>query len=171
MDLEMTGLDPAEDRILEVAALATDWDLNKVAVYEAAVKVDPELAAVRMVGEFWSKFSATRDALLKQNLELGRDSSKVQQELVEFIEQHFEQNQPVYLAGNSIWNDRKFIEVEWPSLNKRLHYRMLDVTAWKIIFEQKFDKKYTKPDAHRAADDIRGSIDELQYYLKYLNLK
>jgi oligoribonuclease len=62
--------------------------------------------------------------------------------------------------------DRRFIEHEWPRLNDRLHYRMLDVTAWKVVFEGKYKKKFAKPEAHRALSDIRGSIEELQYYMK-----
>jgi oligoribonuclease len=73
--------------------------------------------------------------------------------------------QPIYLAGNSIWNDRQFIEREWPRLNDKLHYRMLDVTAWKIVFENHFRTKINKPEAHRALDDIEGSIEELKVYL------
>ena len=61
--------------------------------------------------------------------------------------------------------DRRFIEHEWPRLNARLHYRMLDVSAWKVVFEGRFKKKYSKREAHRALDDIRGSIEELRYYM------
>lgn len=165
VDLEMTGLDEKKDRILEVAAVATDWDLNEVAVYEATVRVDPELARARMVGEFWDKFSAVRKQLLEQN-EQGKPSSDVESDLLAFIDTHFASDVPVYLAGNSVWNDRKFIAREWPSLDVKLHYRMLDVSAWKLVFENRYGKKFTKPDMHRAADDIRGSIEELKYYLK-----
>jgi oligoribonuclease len=70
------------------------------------------------------------------------------------------------LAGNSIHQDRKFIVNEWERLDKRLHYRMLDVSAWKVVFEHKFHNKFSKPEAHRALSDIRGSIEELKYYLK-----
>ena len=62
VDLEMTGLDPVKDRILEVAAIATDMQLNEIARYEAVVKVDEKIIKSRMVGEFWEKNSATRDA-------------------------------------------------------------------------------------------------------------
>ncbi|MDR0590965.1 MAG: oligoribonuclease [Candidatus Nomurabacteria bacterium] len=171
IDLEMTGLDPVEDKILEVAAIATGWDFSEVATYEAVVSVDPVLAEQRMVGEFWDKFSAVRQALLEQNLQSGQPSTQVERELIKFIDKYFDKTKPVYLAGNSVWNDRKFIELQWPRLDKKLHHRMLDVSAWKLVFEQKFDKKFTKPDAHRAADDIRGSISELKNYLKYLDVK
>ncbi len=164
IDLEMTGLDPVEDRILEVAAIATDWDFGEVATYEAVKKVGPELMKRRMVGEFWEKYPAVREALQAQN-EHGTHGRTVENELIGFIDAHFEPETRVLLAGNSIHQDRKFIENEWPRLNERLHYRMLDVSAWKVVMDGKYGKRFAKPEAHRAMEDIRGSIQELQYYL------
>ncbi len=172
IDLEMTGLDPVNDRILEVAAIATDWDFNEIAVYDAVKKVGPNLMKKRMTGEFWEKFSDVRTALMGQN-EHGKNGRIVENELLEFIDEHFDADTPVLLAGNSIHQDRKFIENEWGRLNARLHYRMLDVSAWKVVFDGKYKKRFAKPDAHRALADIRGSIMELEYYLKKVrvNLK
>ncbi|MNH33570.1 Oligoribonuclease [compost metagenome] len=106
-----------------------------------------------------------RDGLVKQNLEKGRSGRTIENELLAFIDEHFEANKPVLLAGNSIHQDRRFIVNEWRRLYARLHYRMLDVTAWKVVFEGKYRKKFAKPEEHRALGDIRGSIMELQYYL------
>jgi len=170
IDLEMTGLDPKDDRILEVAAIATDWDFNEIATYEAVKKVGPNLMKDRMVGEFWEKFSDVRDALIAQN-ESGKNGRTVENELIDFVKEHFDTEKPVLLAGNSIHQDRKFIENEWGQLNAMLHYRMLDVSAWKVVFDGKFKKKFAKPQAHRAMDDIRGSIEELKYYLKKVDCK
>ena len=167
VDLEMTGLDPEQDKICEVAAIATDMELNQIATYEAVVKVDDQLMRNRMVGEFWEKNSASRDALIAQNAS-GKPIAEVEQELLAFVNQNFSSKRPVYLAGNSIHQDRKFIEREMPELNKRLHYRMLDVSAWKIYFENALNKKFTKPENHRALDDINGSIEELKWYLTFL---
>jgi len=164
IDLEMTGLDPVEDRILEVAAIATDWDFKEIAVYDAVKKVGPALMKKRMVGEFWEKFPEVRTALMQQN-ETGKNGRVVENELLAFIDEHFAADQPVLLAGNSIHQDRKFIANEWSRLDSRLHYRMLDVSAWKVVFEGKYGKKFTKPEEHRAIEDIRGSIMELKYYL------
>ena len=165
IDLEMTGLEPDKDKILEVAAIATDMDLNEIATYEAVVKVDDNLIKERMVGEFWERNKESYDALVAQN-ENGRPVEEVERELLEFLGKYF--GKEIYLAGNSIHQDRKFIEREMPELNKRLHYRMLDVSAWKIYFENALDKKFTKRDAHRALDDINGSIEELKWYLTFL---
>ncbi|HCH34060.1 MAG: oligoribonuclease [Candidatus Saccharibacteria bacterium GW2011_GWC2_48_9] len=164
MDLEMTGLDPVDDRILEVAAIATDWDMKEIATYEAVKKVGPSLMKTRMVGEFWEKYSEVREALTAQNAD-GKNGRTVENELLEFLEAHFDANTRVILAGNSIHQDRKFIDNEWPRLSEKLHYRMLDVTAWKVVMEGKYKKRFTKPEQHRALEDIRGSIEELQYYL------
>lgn len=165
IDLEMTGLDPVKDKILEVAAIATDMELNEIATYEAVVKVDEELMKARMVGDFWEKNSKSRDTLITQN-QNGQPVEAVEKELLQFIEQNF--SKEIYLAGNSIHQDRKFIEHEMPELNKKLHYRMLDVSAWKIYFENALNKKFIKPENHRALDDINGSIEELKWYLTFL---
>ena len=165
IDLEMTGLSPVTDKILEVAAIATDFDLNEVARFEAVVKVSPRLMKKRMVGEFWDTNSKSREALMSQNKD-GKDVAEVEKELINFLDNNF--GNEIYLAGNSIHQDRKFIEREMPELNKRLHYRMLDVSAWKIYFENALNKKFIKPENHRALDDINGSIEELKWYLTFL---
>jgi len=166
VDLEMTGLDPNKDRILEVAAIVTDWNFKEIATYEAAVKVGPRLLERRMkIGkDFWDANPGVRDQLVQQN-KTARSGRIVENEILAFIEDNFEIGIPVLLAGNSIHQDRRFIVSQWPRLDARLHYRMLDVTAWKVVFEGKYRKKFAKPEEHRALGDIRGSIMELEYYL------
>lgn len=172
IDLEMTGLEPSQDRILEVGVIITDWNLKEVATYEAAIKVGSRLVERRMrkgpAADFWNSIPETRDALIKQNAEQGRSGRTIENELLALLDEHFEKDTPVILAGNSIHMDRRFIEREWKRLNARLHYRMLDVSAWKVVFEGKYGKKFAKREAHRALDDIRGSIEELEYYLAKL---
>ena len=169
IDLEMTGLDPVNDRILEVCAIITDWDFKEVVTYESAVLVGPRLVEKRMLKgpskDFWNSVPQTRDALIAQNKEKGRSARTVENELLALVDEHFEAGIPIILAGNSIHMDRRFIENEWKRLNERLHYRMLDVTSWKIVFEAKYQKRFAKREEHRAIDDIRGSIEELRYYL------
>lgn len=176
IDLEMTGLVPGKDKILEVAAIATDWDLNEVNTMTAVIKVDDEIIKNRMVGEFWEKNQESRDGLIAQN-ETGESAEKVEQALLTFLDQNFEKQSiksdskgknKIILAGNSIHQDRKFIDLEFPELSKRLHYRMLDVSAWKVYFEGKLHQKFAKKETHRALDDIRGSIDELKFYLTFM---
>lgn len=172
MDLEMTGLDPVEDRILEVAVIATDWDFKEIATYEGIVKVGPRLVEQRMKVSkaFWDANPEARDGLIKQNLEQGRSGRTIENELLAFVEKHFDTERPVILGGNSIHQDRRFINNEWHRLDASLHYRMLDVSAWKVVFEGKYKKKFAKPGEHRALGDIRGSIMELQYYLGKMKL-
>lgn len=167
IDLEMTGLEPEKDRILEVAAIATGWDLEPMpgAELTAVVKVPEALMEARMVGEFWEQNSESRDALIQQN-KTGKSVREVEEELLNFVDHWF--GDEVILAGNSIHQDRKFIDREWPELAKRLHYRMLDVSAWKVYMEGARHKKFVKHEAHRALDDIRGSIEELKYYREML---
>lgn len=165
IDLEMTGLDPVKDKILEVAAIATSWDLKPLATYEAVVKVDDSIIQSRMVGEFWEKNRESYNSLVSQN-QNGKPITEVEQELLTFLDQHF--GTEIYLAGNSIHQDRKFIDRELPQVSQRLHYRMLDVSAWKVFFENALGKKFIKPEAHRALSDIEGSLDELKYYLTFI---
>ena len=122
----MTGLDPVRDEILEVAAIATDWDFTEIATYEGVVRHEPEKLGKLLDrnASFWDQHPAARRGLEEQNA-----------------------------SGK-------------PMLSKRLHYRMLDVSAWKVVFEGKYGKKFAKPEDHRALEDIRGSIMELKYYLK-----
>jgi oligoribonuclease len=164
IDLEMTGLDPVKDRIIEVGVIATGWNFNEVARYESGVKVPAAFAKRRMAGEFWEKQAENRDELIQNSLN-GKSAKTVEDELLKFLDDNFDKKNPIYLAGNSIHQDQKFIERELPRLNARLHYRQLDVSAWKIIFEN-HKIKFTKPEVHRATSDIEGSIEELKYYLK-----
>lgn len=169
VDLEMTGLDPVEDRILEIAMIVTDWDFKTIATYEAVKKVGPKLIEKRMYNgqakDFWDKYPEVRQSLVEQN-KTGKNGRTVENEILKFINEHFSAEYRVILAGNSIHQDRKFIDNEWPRFAAKLHYRMLDVSAWKVVFEGKYRKRFSKPEAHRALSDIQGSIEELKYYLK-----
>lgn len=166
----MTGLDPEVDKIIETAVIATDFDLYQIATYQATVKQDDKLLTSRMVGDFWDKHDDSRRGLMAKNSSADAKSSDlVEKELLQFVHDNFDETQPIYLAGNSVHQDRRFIAKAWPELNKIFHYRLLDVSAWKIMFEH-FGIRYTKPEAHRALSDIEGSIGELEYYLKKTKL-
>ncbi|MDR0979625.1 MAG: oligoribonuclease [Candidatus Nomurabacteria bacterium] len=167
IDLEMTGLDARTDKIIEVACIATDWKLREVASFQENIKWSKTLLEKKMTGEFWEKHAKTRADLIAASAK-GADLASVEQDLLDFVAKNFarpSKNHPIYLAGNSVHQDRKFLEVEMSQFNALFHYRLLDVSALKIIFSHIYKMKIKKPNAHRAEDDIRGSIDELKQYL------
>lgn len=166
LDLEMTGLMAGDDLILEAAAIATTWDFKEIATFEGVVKNDDVNLNERLEinKAFWDQHQETRASLVEQN-KSGKTLEEVEDGLLEFMDAHFSAEKPVLLGGNSVHMDRRFITANWPRLDARLHYRMLDVSAWKVVFEQKFGKRFAKLEAHRALEDIRGSIKELEYYL------
>lgn len=166
LDLEMTGLDAEADLILEAAAIATDWDFKELGTYEGVIRNEETVLQERFMvnGAFWDRHQQAREGLMRQNGQ-GRGIQGIEDDLLAFIDRHFEPEKPVLLGGNSIHIDRRFVVANWPRLDARLHYRMCDVSAWKVVFEGKYGKRFAKPEAHRALEDIRGSIKELQYYL------
>jgi oligoribonuclease len=89
--------------------------------------------------------------------------------MIQFVERHF-QGETSILCGNSIGQDRLFIKRHFPQFANRLHYRMLDVTAWKVVFQSILGKKFDKKNTHRAIDDIRESMDELRFYMKHISV-
>jgi oligoribonuclease len=166
VDLEMTGLDPTKDVILEVAAEVTDFNFKTLASYEACVRHPRELVEERMdQNNWWADYPKNRDAFI-QKLDEAKPSDAIEQDLIKLIETQFG-SEPAILAGNSIHNDRNFIKQWWPKLDAKLHYRMLDVTALKVLFQGKYTVEYDKPEVHRAYDDIRASIAELEFYLEW----
>lgn len=188
IDLEMTGLRPAKDKITEVAAIVTDFNLKEIATYETAVKHTEKLLK-KLTGEsVWHQAQPDYTKKMIQDSLKGKPSSVVQAELIRFVEGHIglskkpeefphfpgslEAKGEVYLAGNSISADRAFIDAQWPELARVLHYRMLDVSSFKLWLSSRDGvRKYEKKMAHRALDDIRESIAEMQYYVEHLNGK
>ncbi len=162
----MTGLEPGKDVILEAAAIATDWDFNEIATFETAAHYDEAFILDRFSTQqaFWDDNPKARDGLIEQN-KSAIDPVETEARFLQFINDHFDAEEKVLLGGNSIHNDRNFIKAEWPNVEARLHYRMLDVSAWKVVFGGKYNKMFAKDKSHRALDDIRGSIMELKYYL------
>jgi Oligoribonuclease (3''->5'' exoribonuclease) len=168
VDLEMTGLDPTKDKIMEIAAIGTDWNLNEIFRYSATVKLAESLAESLMIGDFWDKNQGLKKTLLKNN-DSGQPIEDIEKQLIKLISKNFSKKIPVYLSGNSIHQDRKFIDKEMINFASKLHYRMLDVSAWKIVFAEKLNIKFQKPEVHRALNDIEGSIEEFKYYLERIN--
>ena len=167
VDLEMTGLDPEKDVILEVAAEITDFNFKTLASYEAVLKQPKKLVVERMQkNNWWADFPQNRDEFVRK-LDSGKEPHEVEQDLIALLEEHWG-SEPAVLAGNSIHNDRNFIRSWWPALDLKLHYRMLDVSSLKIVMQGKDGVMFEKKEVHRAFDDIQASIAELQYYLEWL---
>ena len=167
VDLEMTGLDPDQHVIIEVAAEITDWSFKTLASYEAVITHTEE---VLEQANPWAKEQHAKSGLTQRVRSEGRPEQEVVHELIGFIRAQFG-SEPAVLAGNSIHNDRLFIKKWWPEIDQLLHYRMLDVTAWKIIFKDKFKREYKKKNSHRALDDIRESMEELKYYMQFVKFE
>lgn len=166
IDLEMTGLDVEKEVIIECAALITDMNYNVLDSYETVVK-QPQTYLDSM--DDWNK-SHHRDSGLTAKVPFGEEPDNVEHKLMQMVKKHFPQNERPILAGNSIAQDRLFIDKYWMGFSSLLHYRVLDVSSWKIIFNSQFGIKYEKKNAHRALDDIHESIDELKFYLKYVKV-
>jgi oligoribonuclease len=163
MDLEMTGLDSKSDVIIEVAAEVTDFDFKTLASYEAVI-AQPQDKLDQM--DEWCTTQHTKSGLLERIKNEGRVEKEVVHELVGFITAEFG-DEPAILAGNSIHNDRQFIKNWWPEIDSLLHYRMLDVSSFKILMQSKYQVEFKKKEVHRAFDDIQASIAELQHYLEW----
>jgi oligoribonuclease len=166
VDLEMTGLDADQDVILEIAAEITDFNFKTLASYEARVKQPRAVVVKRLQGNVWYKDYPENVDDFVQNLDKGKPMEQVEQEMLALVKKHFG-NEPAVLAGNSIHNDRNFIKTGMPALDLKLHYRMLDVTSWKMVMQAKYDVDFEKPEVHRAFEDIQASIAELQHYLEW----
>lgn len=164
VDLEMTGLDSAKDRIIEVAVKITDFDFKEQANYEAVIGQSEEVLKNMNA---WSASQHSASGLTAKIRTDGRDEKEVIAELVGLIKAHFG-DEPAILAGNSIHNDRLFIRQWWPEVEALLHYRMLDVSSLKIWMMGKHGYVFEKSDSHRAEDDIKASIAEFQDYLEKL---
>lgn len=165
VDLEMTGLDPDQHVIIEVAVEVTDFNFKTLAQYEAVIHHSDEVLAR---SNEWAAEQHQKSGLTERARIEGRDERDVIHELVGFIQAQFG-DEPAVMAGNSIHNDRNFVKKWWPEVDELLHYRMLDVSAWKILMQAKYGVKFEKKEVHRAFDDIQASIAELQNYLEFFN--
>lgn len=162
--MEMSGLEVSQCRILEVAAIVTDKDLKPLETYEAIVFQE---TAVLAAMDAWCTENHGKSGLTAA-VATGKQESLVESELLALVNRHFKPEDRPILCGNSIGQDRKFIDAYMPALAKRLHYRMLDVTSLKIVFESSFGIAFKKKDAHRALGDIEESIAELKHYLGFV---
>jgi oligoribonuclease len=166
VDLEMTGLDDLTDKILEVAVVITDVELKPVETFHRIVFQPPEV--LESMND-WCKKTHGESGLTAM-IPKGTPLATVEKELGELIARHFPPNERVVLCGNSVGNDKRFIDRYMPEVAKRLHYRLIDVSSFKEVFREKYSVNFQKANAHRAIDDIHESIRELGYYLSYVTV-
>lgn len=160
-DMEMSGLDAERDRVLEVAALITDMEFRPFESLEQVVFQPPEVLATM---DEWCR-KTHRKSGLTARVPHGVSEAEVDAHLCQLLDRPgIPKGHPV-LAGNSIAQDRKFVDRYLPHFAARLHYRMLDVSSFKVLFEHRLGYKMQKHNKHRALDDIHESIAELQFYL------
>lgn len=164
MDLEMTGLDPEKDRIVEVAIIVTDFEFKELATYEAVIHQSDEIIEGMNP---WAASQHSASGLTPKIRDSNHTEEQVIGEVAGLIKAQFGEEMAI-LTGNSIHNDRLFISKWWPAVDELLHYRMLDVSSLKILMQGKFGYVYEKDSSHRALGDIEASIAELKDYLKQL---
>lgn len=164
VDLEMTGLDPLKDLILEIAVIITDQNLNLIAEGPEIVisqKVDQSLMDPKVIKIH------TKNGLFKAVEESTVTLEEAESQILEFVKQYCNPNTSP-LCGNSIYNDRFFIKFYMEELENFLHYRNLDVSTVKELVKHWYPNnskvKFVKPETHRALEDIKQSIEELKHY-------
>jgi oligoribonuclease len=166
LDMEMTGLDPARERIIEIATILTDGQLGEIAVGPELVihQTDEVLAAM----DDWNTKHHGASGLTERVRQSPISDADAEAQTLAFLDAHLSAKERPVLAGNSIHQDRRFIRRYMPLLDTRLHYRMVDVSTIKELarrwYPQIAAKQPPKRDTHRALDDIRESIAELRFY-------
>lgn len=167
IDLEMTGLDPGTDVILQAALVITTADLEPLV--EAAIDIhQPEEALARMTP--FVRDMHTRTGLIERVRRSTTDPITAERLLLAPISAWCPA--PATLCGNSVWADRRFISRYMPDLDRHLHYRIVDVSSVKLLAQRWYGARavFTKPtaDEHDAVVDIRNSIAELRHYRRAL---
>jgi oligoribonuclease len=166
IDCEMTGLDLGRDRLIEIAALVTDGDLNVLGDGVDVVIPAGEVALSDMIDVVTAMH--TRSGLIGEVRSSTIDVAQAEGMVLDYVKAHVPQAKTAPLAGNSIATDRGFIARDMPALDDYLHYRMIDVSSIKELCRRWYPRiYYGQPEkglAHRALADIYESIRELKFY-------
>tara|TARA_X000001036_G_scaffold17798_1_gene14948 strand:+ start:1485 stop:2096 length:612 start_codon:yes stop_codon:yes gene_type:complete len=163
IDLEMTGLDIEKESIIEIATIITDGELNIIAHGpNVAITVDESL--IEGMDE-WNTTHHFESGLVERIREQGVSLIDAEKRTLDFLKEWVDPN-TAPLCGNSVWNDRRFLEKEMPNVAEYLHYRMIDVSTVKELARRWYPEvdKYPKKGAHLALDDIIESVEELEYF-------
>ncbi len=166
IDLEMTGLDPERDVILEIASIVTNDNLQVLHEGPALVIHHDDAVLDRMSGEVKELFSPSD--LIERVKQSSTSLEDAQEQTVAFIKQYCSNDEPPPLCGNSVWQDRVFLARYMPQVLDLLHYRIIDVSTIKELVNRWYpddpDAQFNKAETHRALVDIRESIAELKHY-------
>ena len=170
MDLEMTGLNPEDDAIIEIATLVTDDDLEVLAEGPDLVVHQPPEVLDRM-GEY-VRAMHTRSGLLEAVAASTTTLAEAGDATLAFLREHLSEAGTVPLCGNSIGTDRRFLARWLPEVENFFHYRSVDVSTVKELARRwhpdVIKSAPEKAGGHRALDDIRESVAELRYYREHL---
>jgi len=167
IDLEMTGLNPETDRIIEIATLITDPQLKILA--EGPVLAINQADATLAGMDEWNRTHHGESGLIQRVRDSWVDEAAAERQTLEFL-RHWADENASPMCGNSICQDRRFMARYMPALEKYFHYRNLDVSSVKEIarrWKPEILAGYNKQSKHIALDDIKDSIEELAYYRKH----
>ena len=167
VDMEMTGLDPDRDRVIEIATIVTDSELNTLAE-GPVIAVHQSDAALAAMDE-WNTTHHTASGLVARVRASDCDERRAAAETIDFLRQWVPQGASP-MCGNSVCQDRRFMARHMPELEPWFHYRNLDVSTVKILMQRwrpDLEAGFVKTGTHLALDDIRESIDEMRYYREH----
>ncbi|MDO5727082.1 MAG: oligoribonuclease [Bowdeniella nasicola] len=165
IDCEMTGLDLAQDELVEVAVVVTDSQLTPLDG-GIDVLIKPSASALAGMSDFVKRMHTTSGLL--DDLTHAGTLAEANTEIMAYLRSHLPEPKVAPLAGNSVSTDRAFLEKGLPEVANHLHYRTIDVSSFKEMARRWFPRSYifapAKNGGHRALADIAESIDELRYY-------
>lgn len=168
IDLEMTGLDPATDRIIEIATLVTDKHLRTLAEGPVLAIHQPEWVLDGM--DDWNVKHHGQSGLIERVRESAVDEAEAERRTLRFLREHVPERESP-MCGNSICQDRRFLARSMPKLEQYFHYRHLDVSTLKELAKRwapQVAESFKKESAHVALSDIKDSIEELEHYRRGL---
>ena len=168
LDMEMTGLDPNQNVVIEVAVVITDSELNILAESPSYAILQPDTELTKM--DKWNVSTHTRSGLLERIASSGIELAEAEKQILKLLKKHVAKGSSP-LCGNTIHQDRKFMVLYMPILEEYLHYRNIDVSSIKELarrWNPSIYDGFKKHNKHEALADIHESIEELKYYRQHL---